>query len=440
MYYLAYKFYRGFTSLAYWIRRRFTATGFALLGGMIISGAAGLDIDQSLIHQGFVFLVCLLGASLVCAGRFRETFGVTRALPRFASAGQPFSYRVTVRNLTSRWQNGLLVTDEIADPRPNFEEFVAEQKAVERHSRSFRLLPKRVRLPRTLGKAGEKPLPALPPGGQADVTVELLPLRRGVLRLVGAAVGRPDPLGVFKAFSRVPAPDTVLILPKRYPLPPFALPGSIKYQQGGVTLASSVGESEEFVSLRDYRPGDPLRHIHWRTWARAGKPIVKEFQDEFFVRHGLVLDTFTDVPQGWAFEEAVSLAASFACTIQSQESLLDLLFVGTQAYCFTAGRGLAHTEQLLEILAAVRPCHQHPFETLKTLVLNHAGRVSGCIVILLAWDEPRREFVKRLKLLGVPLRVLVVTEPGGAGKFEKIADVDVQVLEAGKIEEGLSRM
>jgi uncharacterized protein (DUF58 family) len=56
----------------------------------------------------------------------------------------------------------------------------------------------------------------------------------------------------------------------------------MKYQQGGVALASNVGQSDEFVALRDYRQGDPLRHIHWRSWARAGKPVVKEFEDEFF--------------------------------------------------------------------------------------------------------------------------------------------------------------
>ena len=89
--------------------------------------------------------------------------------------------------------------------------------------------------------------------------------------------------------------------------------------------------------------------------AKAGKPIVKEFEDEFFVRHALVLDTFTGDPRNELFEEAVSVAASFACAVLNQESLLDLLFVESKAYCFTAGRGLSHTEQILEILAAVQP-------------------------------------------------------------------------------------
>ena len=163
---------------------------------------------------------------------------------------------------------------------------------------------------------------------------------------------------------------SVLILPKRYPLPPIALPGTMKYQEGGVALASNVGQSDEYVALRDYRHGDPLRHIHWRSWAKAGKPIVKEFEDEFFVRHALVLDTFTDHPHSEVFEEAVSVAASFACTLLTQESLLDLLFVGPQAYCFTAGRGLAHADQMLEILASVRACRDQPFRALEQLVLE----------------------------------------------------------------------
>ena len=38
--------------------------------------------------------------------------------------------------------------------------------------------------------------------------------------------------------------------------------------------------------------GDPLRKIHWRSWARRGKPVVKEYQEEYFSRIALVLDTF----------------------------------------------------------------------------------------------------------------------------------------------------
>jgi uncharacterized protein (DUF58 family) len=211
-----------------------------------------------------------------------------------------------------------------------------------------------------------------------------------------------------------------------------------------VTFASNVGQSEEFVALRDYRHGDPLRHIHWRSWAKTGKPIVKEFEDEFFVRHALVLDTFTDDPRSELFEEAVSVAASFACAVLTQESLLDLLFVGPQAYCFTAGRGLAHTDQMLEILASVRACGEPQFRALETLVVDHAAIVSGCICVLLAWDDTRRNLVRKLKALGIPVLVLVLTEPGRDESLEPGPMRDdpdrFHVLEIGRIEQDLARL
>jgi uncharacterized protein (DUF58 family) len=264
------------------------------------------------------------------------------------------------------------------------------------------------------------------------------------LRLVGATIARTDPFGLVRAFSKVPsAPDTIIVLPRRYPLRPVALPGTLKYQQGGVALASSVGESEEFVSLREYRRGDPMRHIHWKSWARVGKPIIKEFQDEFFVRHALILDTFATAYEPELFEEAVSVAASFACTIGTQESLLDLMFVGPQAFCFTSGRGLGQTEQLLEVLAAVEICTDKRFSTLETLVLQHMSGVSGCVCILLAWDEPRQKLVQMLRAFGMPLLVLVLVKPGSESmEAGPMADQpgSFHVVEMGKVEETLQRL
>jgi uncharacterized protein (DUF58 family) len=282
------------------------------------------------------------------------------------------------------------------------------------------------------------------PQQEAEARIELTPIRRGPMRFAKINLSRTDPLGLFRSFVGQPLAQSILILPKRYPLPPIPLPGALKYQDGGVALASNVGQSDEFVALRDYRHGDPWRHIHWRSWAKVGKPVVKEYEDEFFVRHALVLDTFTDDPQGEVFEEAVSVAASFACSIRTQESLLDLLFVGPQSYCFTAGRGVAHTEQMLEILAAVQPCGNRPFATLEQLVLNHVKVVSGCICVLVAWDESRRRFVEKLKGLNLPLLVLVIT-PAGTGRTLEPGPMGdeperFQVIEVGRAEEGLAKL
>src|SRR6185312_15817291 len=108
----------------------------------------------------------------------------------------------------------------------------------------------------------------------------------------------------------------------------------------------------------------------------------------------------------------------FANTIVTQESLLDLLFIGEEAYCFTAGRGLGYADQMLEILASVRPCDDKPFANLESLVLDHVNAVSGCVCVFVSWDDARRNFVKKLKALNLPVMVLVVSEPGQREKFD----------------------
>jgi len=258
--------------------------------------------------------------------------------------------------------------------------------------------------------------------------------RRGTLRFVGATVARADPLGLVLSLARAALPDKIVVLPRRYRLPQLALPGARRYQHGGVTLASSVGESEEFMSLRDYRPGDPLQRIHWKSYARSGRPVVKEYQDEFFERHALVLDTFAAGADA-AFEEAVSLAASFACTLDTQESLLDLMFAGGQSYCYTAGRGQMQPESLVEVLAGVRASSARDFHLLHGAVLARRAALSGCILILLAWDEARQALVRALRHSGVPLEVLLVSARG-----IEAAPAWLRVLAPGKIEEGLAAL
>ncbi len=374
----------------------------------------GADTNLSLAYQAFVFLCLLLIAALAGTQFSRTKLRAERVLPRFGSVSLPLSYTIVLHNLTTKAQRGLSVTEELADPRPSLEQFIStpepgeeQRNWYDRSNGYYRwnwLLRQNVR-----GRVQESPCPDLPPGGATEVRVDLIPARRGVLRFDCVAVACPDPFGLFRTFVRVPLPQSLLILPKRYFVPPLALPGQLKYQQGGVALAASVGESEEFVALRDYRPGDALRHIHWPSWAKTGKPIVKEFQDEFFTRHALILDTFLPVAASAVFEEAVSVAASLACTVQAQESLLDLMFVGPQAYCFTMGRGVGHLEQLLEILASVQPCRDREFNSLLQLVLQHAGELSGCLCVFVDWDKPRQEFIRHLREMGVPLMVLVVT-------------------------------
>jgi uncharacterized protein (DUF58 family) len=406
--------YRTFASITHRFGRRVTPAGWMVLGGTIIAAALGADTNLSWSYQTFGLLGCLVLAGALCTPLGRADILLERILPKFGSVGNPLQYRIIVRNRGKQPQSALKLIEELPDPRPTFEEFAGTPEPGEERrnwiDRTYGYYRWRWLLARNIGAhIPEQAVPDLAPNAECSVTAHLTPLRRGVLRLTGTTVACPDPFGLFRSLRKLPGTQSILIFPKRYPMPAFALPGTMKYQLGGVSLASSVGESEEFVALREYRPGDPLRRMHWKSFAKLGKPIVKEHQEEFFVRHALVLDTFGGPGGAELFEEAVSVAASLAFTIQNQDSLLDLMFAGPRAYCFTAGRGVGHIEQILEVLASIQVSRENKFASLENLVVTHAAELSGCVCVFLSWDQERQRLVTALLSRNVPLRVFVLT-------------------------------
>ena len=108
----------------------------------------------------------------------------------------------------------------------------------------------------------------------------------------------PDPFGIFQRCRKVKAPAaTLIVLPRRFPLPPIELPGGAAFKVSGESNTNSIGTSGEFVGLRDYRPGDPLRQIHWKSWARTGRPIVKDFSAMPVPARGLSRTVTSIVPK-----------------------------------------------------------------------------------------------------------------------------------------------
>ncbi len=359
----SYRLYRFVSWIRYTVPRRFTPAGLLALIALAASGAVGADMDQTVAFQIFAFLLSLLLVSMLAAPFFRGRFTARRILPRFGSVGKPLAYHVVIRNDAKRTHQNLEVIDELVDPRPTRAEFTRARRRLVLGG--FRKLRLAAPVPFQPIASGVKPvaLPNLREHAEATVRSELIPLRRGALRFAAVIIARPDPLGLFRGFIRTPLPQSVLILPKRYPLPNFTLPGSRTYQRGGVALASAIGESDEFVALRDYRPGDPLRHIHWRSWARHGRPVVKEFQDEFFVRHALILDTFANNEQRSAFEEAVAVAASFEFAHEFTAG-----FVPTEEHAHAAAdRARVAHDQFLQCAEGLRSAGLHGGEGFQRL-------------------------------------------------------------------------
>lgn len=439
--------YNRFFRLVEWGRARLTPAGRMVVAMTGLSGVVGIDTHLSLAYQIFAFSVALLCLSMIHGLLFRARFHGERRLPPMGTVGMPLRYRVRITAGPRGLPGGLALREQLPDPRPDRETFLATPEPGEARRNFFDRFTGYYRWDwlthrRRYGRPPLHRLPQIAPGATETVPMTLTPQRRGRMVLSGLTLLRTDPLGLFRGAVAVAQPQAVVILPRRYPLPDFRMPGERRYHAGGVALTSSVGEAGEFISLRDYRPGDPLRRIHWRSWARTGRPVVKEYQEEFFVRHALVLDTFTESAESDAFEAAVSVAASFACTVQTQESLLDLLFVGTEAVCVTTGRGLGDTDHILAMLAEVRPSRKRTFDHLTGMVVGRSAILSGCICVLLGWNNARRELVGRLRQMGTPVRVLVVAAAAEELDPGPMADRpgDFHGIHPQRVAEGLARL
>lgn len=439
---LTYAALRAASAADHWLRERLTAAGWLALGAGGAALAAGFDTTQGASYQAGALLLALLAIAYAASFFARTRLGAARELPRYATAGEAFSYPVEVVNGGTRPIAGASIVETVRDPRPAFAAWRAAREPGEERRNWFdrnvgyfrwRWLIERV-TPEPLREAA---LPALAPGARLTVRLQMTPRRRGRIELAGLMVQQRDPLGLVKALARVPLAARIVALPRRYRLPRLALPGRRKHQPGGVSLASSVGDTEEFLALREYRPGDPLQRIHWKSFARAGRPIVKEFQDEFFERHALVLDTGTKRGEDAAFEDAVAVAASFVYTIDTQECLLDLLFVGGGVHHSTAGRGQLHAEHMLETLAGVAPSAAAEFATLANAVLAQRAQLASVILVLVAWDGARRALAERLAASGIEVRAILVCEPRDAPQDPPAW---LAVVRPGAIEAGLATL
>lgn len=445
---LLYCIYGWLFTLNHWRQQRLTPAGQIFLCATAAAALFGLDTHLNLAHQMFCFLAGVLLISLAF-GLFRPPrMDVTRKLPMFASVGTPVTYDLEIYS-RRRHRKGLLIVEDLPSKKPPLTAFLQRKRAGKERitnfmrrmgiDRWFRLVSL-YRQATTTATA----LPELPFRGSTRVPITVTPLKRGPLTLNSVSLVRPDPFGLFNARRKISHFGRMMVLPKFYPMAPVLLPGNRLFQPGGVALASSVGDAEEFVSLREYRPGDAVRRIHWKSWAKTGEPIVKEYQEEFFVRQALILDTFQDAGSDVVFEAAVSVAASLVLAMEGRETLLDLMFIGPEAYCFTSGRGLADTDQMLEILASVDVCKDKPFDSLFPLIARRANLLSAAVCVFLDWDDRRQNLISRLRQLGIFLKVIIVVSPDShvqhlPGPMQDRPE-HFHCLDAGGLREGLAAL
>ena len=152
-------------------------------------------------------------------------------------------------------------------------------------------------------------LPLLRPGREAAEAFDVPAYRRGVLTVGPALARRTDPLGLYRRSMPWAPPGRDLVRPRMVALEGVAL-GTAQDLDGAPSDQVSMSDLA-FHAMREYVRGDDLRHVHWRSSARAGRLHVRQYHDSRRSRALVLLDDDARAYSGPdAFELAVSVAAS----------------------------------------------------------------------------------------------------------------------------------
>lgn len=153
-------------------------------------------------------------------------------------------------------------------------------------------------------------LPALPGGRHHDELFVIPTTRRAVVPVGPAHTVRGDPLGLMRREVAWTGVTELFVHPRIVGLDPLSS-GLLRDLEGQSSNAVSMSDLA-FHALRDYAAGDDRRYIHWRSSARTGQLMVRQFVDTRRIHATVVVD---GRPASYASEEEFELALSAAGSI-----------------------------------------------------------------------------------------------------------------------------
>ena len=268
--------------------RGLTPRGRGVLAAGASAAACGLVLGQRDLLRIAVLLLVLPLLSLALAARGGQRLAVARSTtPARVPAGGSTRVRLDLRN-PSRVPTGVLLAQDV--------------------------------LPPALGPAPRFVLDRLGPGRATAVTYSVHPTSRGRHRVGPLGVRVTDPLGLCEVPARVGGSDPLLVLPRLEALPAATVPsGWSGAGEDGERSAAAAGEHG--TTPREYRSGDDVRRVHWRSTARRGELMVRQDEQPRRQRAAVVLDRRARAHSGTgphsSFERAVSAAASVATALAS---------------------------------------------------------------------------------------------------------------------------
>jgi len=339
------------------------ASGWAVLGTGVVLLLAGWWLSWLELRVAGVAAVTLsLVALLFTLGR--PSFAVTLSVPvRHVQVGSHATGLVVVRNVGGR-----------------------------------RTLPGRIDLP--IGdQTASIGLPSLGTAVALEQSFVIPTDRRCVVEVGPALSVQGDPFGLTGRESLWTTGVEVFVHPRTVNLPGRQT-GFVHDLEGHTTQKLSNSDMS-FHALREYVPGDDRRHIHWRSSARTGDLMVRQFEETRQSRIAIGID-LTD--QSYAseeeFEDAVSVAASFVQQSFREENPIAL------ATNIDIHRGLSATRSMNLLSRVERLDGTHVTELFRIV---RDREPSASIVVIVTGSRPRTERLRRAAtLLGIDTRVILI--------------------------------
>lgn len=216
------------------------------------------------------------------------------------------------------------------------------------------------RIPYLLGVRPRFVLERVEPRGTREVEYPVHCEVRGRYPLGPLTIALTDPFGMCRLDRSFSARDTLVVTPVVEPLPWVPVGG--EWAGSGESRSRSLAAAgEDDVATREYRQGDDLRRVHWRSTARYGELMVRREEQPWESRAVLLLDTRAGAHRGdgptSSFEKAVSAAASVGVHLGRWGFSVDLVTDTGASLGGAGGDDLAGTQEdlLLDALAVVGP-------------------------------------------------------------------------------------
>ena len=164
-------------------------------------------------------------------------------------------------------------------------------------------------------------LPDLHPDVAVHHVLRLAPVERGVVEVGPVGARRTDPLGLLVRHEGWTGVSTLFVRPRMVEVEAMT-PGHVRDLDGAPSDKVTMNDLA-FHALREYVPGDDLRHVHWRSSARAGTLHVRQYHDSRRAHVVVIVDDHAGAyPRPMDFELAMSIAASITVRLGAENQAI----------------------------------------------------------------------------------------------------------------------